>query len=199
MKTVVGFLSRPHGYNVLTALTQSDEYELKTVYTHALNPQSQDPTRSQRYDYSLFVEICARNNIPLFAIDSNKEKITNFPSCDFIIEVSWKYLIPTDITKQAKIAAFGIHRGKLPDYAGLEPIKQSLLKREKEIIISAHYLDNIIDKGKTIATISHPINYDQTKTFEENIQILRDEITPLFSKLAFKTLNLLNKQSVNYS
>jgi len=199
MKTVVGFLSRPHGYNVLTALTQSDEYELKTVYTHALNPKSQDPTRSQRSDYFLFVEICARNNIPLFAIDSNEEKITNFPSCDFIIEVSWRYLILTDITKQAKIAAFGIHRGKLPDYAGAEPIKQALLKREKEIIISTHYLDNIIDKGKTIDMISHPVNYDQTKTFEENIQRLRDEITPLFSKLAFKTLNLLNKQSVNYS
>lgn len=193
MITVVGFLSRPHGFNVLNGLINSNEYTLKALYTHALNPKSQDPTRSKRDDYELFVKICSENNIPLIAVDSKEQKIDNFPSCDFIVEVSWRYLIPESITKNARIAAFGIHRGKLPDYAGAEPIKQALLKDEKEIVLSAHYLDPKIDQGSTIAMISHPVNYNQNFTMEQNIQRLRDEITPLFSKLVFKTMKILDK------
>ena len=103
-------------------------------------------------------------------------------NCDFIVEVSWRYLILSYITKKASIAAFGVHRGKLPEYAGAEPIKQALNKNEKEIIISAHYLGQEIDLGGTINTLSHPVNYKYSKTLEENVQRLRDEITPLFSQ-----------------
>lgn len=192
MKTVVGFLSRPHGYNALIGLINSDRYKLKTVYTHTLNPKSQDPTRSKRTDYDLFVKTCSENNIPLFAIDSKEQK-TDIPDCDFIVEISWRYLIPKNVIKKARISAFGIHRGKLPQYAGAEPIKHALLNDEKEIILSAHYLDSEIDQGHVIATMIHPVNYDKNCSMEQNIQRLRDEITPLFSKLTFMTLDILDK------
>lgn len=191
MRTVVGFLSRPHGYNVLQAIVKSSDYKLVAVHTHALNPKSQDPTRSQRTDYELFVMTCFENNIPLYPIDSKDQPIPNLPSCDFIVEVSWRYLIPDKIAKQAKIAAFGIHRGKLPEYAGAEPIKQALLKGDNKIVLSAHYLDPIIDGGKTITSMSHPVNYDQNSDLEQNIQRLRDEITSLFSKVTFETFKIL--------
>ena len=191
MKSVVGFLSRPHGFNVLIALVNSNEYKLKMAYTHALNPKSQDPTRSTRPDYNLFVKICSENNVPLLSIDSKEQGIENFPDCDFIVEVSWRYIIPKEIINKAHIAAFGIHRGRLPDYAGAEPIKQALLKGEKEIVLSAHYLESVIDQGITICTASHPVNYDQKCSLEQNIQRLRDEITPLFSKLVFDTFKVL--------
>lgn len=191
MRTIVAFLSRPHGYDVLNGLVKSQDYRILKLYTHALNPLSQDPSRSERSDYSLFVELCKQNKIELVPIDSQKEPIQSCPDCDYIIEVSWRYLIPENITSKAKIAAFGIHRGKLPDYARAEPIKQALLKNEKEIILSVHYLDFPIDQGKVISTISHPVNYDESIDFDSNIQRLRNEITPLFSKLAFQTIKLL--------
>ncbi len=191
IKTVVGFLSRPHGFNILTSLLNSDKYELLQVFTHKLNPKSQDHMRSQRDDFILFKEICDKNKIPLSTIDSKEQQIETIIECDFIVEVSWRYMIPESITKKAHIAAFGIHRGKLPEYAGAEPIKQALLKGEKEIILSSHYLDPVIDKGNTITTISHPVCYDPRFTLEENVQRLREEITPLFSRLAFKTFQIL--------
>jgi len=103
-------------------------------------------------------------------------------------------LIPQTIAAKAKIVAFGIHRGKLPNYAGAEPIKQALSKGEKEIVLSAHYLSTEIDQGNTIATISHPVNYNPNTSLEENIQRLRDEIMPLFPILTFKTLQILCKE-----
>ena len=192
MKTIVGFLSRSHVFNVLSNLICSTEYKLLRVYTHALNPKSQDPNRTIRSDYDLFLEICDKNNIPICAIDSKNYEINDCPDCDYIIEVSWRYLIPEHITKKARIAAFGIHRGKLPDYAGSEPIKQAILNNEHLITLSAHYLNNVIDKGDTISTLLHPVNYNHNESLDSNVQRLRDEITPLFSQLMQQTFQILN-------
>ena len=46
MKTIVGFLSRPHGFDALSALIKSQNYKIIKVYTHKLNPKSQDPQRT---------------------------------------------------------------------------------------------------------------------------------------------------------
>jgi len=197
LRTVVGFLSREHGLNVLNFLVESQDVQVIKIYTHALNPKSQDPERKIRNDYSLYEEICKKNKIELKAIDSKKEEISDMPNCDYIIEVSWRYLISPEITKKAKIATFGIHRGKLPDYAGGEPIKQAIEKNEKEIILSAHYLDSEIDQGDVIESITHPVNYEKSSTKEKNIQRLRNEITPLFSKLVDKTINKLERNNFN--
>jgi methionyl-tRNA formyltransferase len=193
MKTIVGFLSRPHGYDALSAIAKSQNYKIIKLYTHKFNPKSQDPQRSIRTDYELFVKKCADNSIPLVLIDTASDEITDFPDCDYILEISWRYKIPNNIINKARIAAFGIHRGKLPDFAGAEPIKQALLNGEKKIVLSAHYLEKDIDAGNIISTIEFPVNYNGDKDLDVNIQIIRDEITPLFSKLVFQTLNILEK------
>ena len=193
MKTIVGFLSRPHGYDALSAIAKSQNYKIIKLYTHKLNPKSQDPQRSIRTDYELFVKKCADNSIPLISIDTVSDEITDFPDCDYILEISWRYKIPNNIINKARIAAFGIHRGKLPDFAGAEPIKQALLNGEKKIVLSAHYLEKDIDTGNIISTIEFPVNYNGDKNLDVNIQTIRDEITPLFSKLVFQTLNILEK------
>jgi methionyl-tRNA formyltransferase len=195
MKSVVVFISRTHGLEILDALIDSKNYEIIQVYTHKLNPKSQDSTRSIRNDFHNYLEKCNENNIKLITIDSPKKEIDDFPNCDFIIEVSWRYLIQTNITNKAKISAFGIHRGKLPEYAGAEPIKQALQKGEKEIVISSHYLAPKIDGGAVIFSERHPVNYNPKNDLEANIQRLRDEITPLFSKIMFKTLEILGTNS----
>ena len=193
MKTIVGFLSRPHGFDALSALIKSQNYKIIKVYTHKLNPKSQDPQRSIRTDYELFVKKCADNSIPLTTIDSMNDEITDFPNCDYILEISWRYIIPKNIIDRASIAAFGIHRGKLPDFAGAEPIKQALLNGKKKIIISAHYLEKTIDSGQVISTIDFSVEHNNEENLETSIQTIRNKITPLFSKLVFQTLSILEK------
>ena len=193
MKAIIGFISRSHGLNVLNSIVTSSDYKLVTVYTHKLNPKSQDPQRSVRRDFELFLTKCAQNSIPLVTIDSIDGEIIDCPDCDYIIEISWRYIIPNNIIKKARIAAFGIHRGKLPDFAGAEPIKQALLNGEKKIVLSAHYLEKTIDTGHVISTIDFPVEFNNEKKLDINIQTIRDKITPLFSKLVFQTLNILEK------
>ena len=193
MKTIVGFLSRPHGYDALSAIAKSQNYKIIKLYTHKLNPKSQDPQRSIRTDYELFVKKCVDNSIPLVSIDAISDEITDFPDCDYILEISWRYKIPKSVIDKARISAFGIHRGKLPDFAGAEPIKQALLNGEKKIVLSAHYLEKTIDTGHVISTIDFPVEFNNEKKLDINIQTIRDKITPLFSKLVFQTLNILEK------
>ena len=188
MITIVAFLSRPHGYNALCGMINEPNYKILKVFTHKLKPKSEDPNRKERDDYHLFVEKCNENKIPLEAIDSKLQPITEVPDCDFIVEISWRYLILEDIVKKTSILAFGVHRGKLPEYAGVEPIKHALNNNEKEIILSAHHLEEKIDVGGTISTISHPVNYNKSNTLEENIQRLREEITPLFTDIVKNTI-----------
>jgi len=196
MISIVGFLSRPHGYSVLKELIKNKNIDIKKIFTHSLNPASQDPTRSIRTDFPLFKKICAENKIKLEKIDSKEDKNVEIPECDYIIEVSWRYFIPKEISLKAKKKSFGIHRGKLPDYAGSEPIKQALLKNENYIILSVHDLLADIDMGKVINEIKYPTNYDSTKTLDENIQRLRNEITPLFAKLTIQTLEKLEGKKI---
>ena len=122
------------------------------------------------------------------------DEITDFPNCDYILEISWRYIIPKNIIDRASIAAFGLHRGKLPDFAGAEPIKQALLHNEKVIVLSSHHLEKSIDTGKVISTIEFSVDYNSKKNLEVNIQTIRDDITPLFSKLLFQTLNILENK-----
>ena len=126
METIVGFLSRPHGFNVLSTIGKLDGFKILKIYTHKFNPKSQDPNRNIRDDFELFVNKCKELSIPLETIDSKDSIIKNCPECDYIIEVSWRYIIPSNIVKKSRIGTFGIHRGKLPEYGGAEPIKQAM-------------------------------------------------------------------------
>ena len=188
MITIVAFLARHHGYNALCGIINESNYKILKVFTHKLKTKSEDPNRGEREDYHLFVEKCNENKIPLESVDSKLQSITEIPNCDFIIEISWRYLILEDVGKKASILAFGVHRGKLPEYGGGKPIKQALSHNENKIILSVHHLGNKIDSGGTIDTISHPVNYNKTNTLEENIQRLREEITPLFSDIVKSTI-----------
>lgn len=188
VKTIVGFLSRPHGLDILKNIVLSTDYKIIKLYTHSKKPKSEDPNQNERDDFKTFQKICLDNNIPLEMINSKNDEIQNCPQCDILIEVSWRYLLPKSIIQKAKILAFGIHRGKLPDYSGAEPIKQAIKNNETKIILSAHNLESIIDSGSTLNSLSFPIQYDETISVEENIQKIRENITPLFSKLFFNTL-----------
>jgi len=194
MQTIVGFLSRSHGFNILTNVGKMKEFKFLKIYTHKYNPKSQDLNQGIRDDYELFVNECQKLSIPLVAIDSKYTDIVDFPECDYIIEVSWRYIIPSKIVEKSKIGTFGIHRGKLPDYAGAEPIKQALKNNEKEIILSAHKLEPKIDSGNVITTSTYNLKHSSVNNIDKQIQEIRDKITPLFSEIVLDTIKILNNK-----
>jgi len=194
---VVGFLAREHGLNGLAGLINSDNYKPVCIFTHKFIPKSQDPNRSEREDFSKYELLCKTHNIPLYAIDSKEEAmkideiLTELKEFDFITSISWRRLIPVNQLNMAKIGGVNLHRGKLPDYAGAEPIKQALNSGNHFIYITSHILAEEIDSGDTISAHKHPVNYDNNQSLDKNIERLKCELTPHFGSLLIKSLNLM--------
>lgn len=191
-------IAREHGLETLKTLLETKQFKILIIFTHKLNPKSHDPQRNQRSDYKEFVTLSKSNNIQLISIDdkSEQEKLENFcknTEYDFLISVSWRYHISSNIFKKAKIGAINLHRGDLPKYAGVEPIRRSLENKEREIAVCSHLITENYDEGKVLCKVKHPVNYNEKKTLLENVERLKKEITPYFPQLTIKSLETLIK------
>ena len=194
---IVGFLARKHGLNGLKALIDSNVYNVVCVFTHKLKPKSEDVNRLEREDFVDYVNICETNDIPIYAVDSKQdmnkinEVLQEIADFDFIVSISWRKLIPENQLAMPKIAGINLHRGNLPDYAGAEPIKRALINKENEIYITSHILEKEIDSGKIISNYQHRVNYDNESSLNNNVERLKNEITPCFGPLLIESLNSL--------
>jgi methionyl-tRNA formyltransferase len=196
----LALLARNHGLEVLSYLAANTSlYNVVAVFTHRLNPKSQDPLQGERKDYVDFLKIAQDAGMPVYTIDSKADKIrleefAKNNEYDFLVSVSWRHLIPPSVFQKARLGAINIHRGDLPKYAGAEPIKKALQNGEKEIYICSHHITENYDEGKVICKASHPVNYDASKTLEENVVRLKKEISPHFTQLLIESFSILFKE-----
>ena len=197
MYKCIAFVARIHGYTTIKHLVENESnYDIIGIFTHKLNPKSYDPQRKIRNDFKNFENFANLHNIPFFHIDTKEEKsqieqfvlVNNY---DFLLSISWRYIIPPNIFSKSKIGSINIHRGDLPKYAGVEPIKKALLNNEKEIAVSSHIIEETIDSGEILCKQFHPCNYDLDCTLNDNIERLKKEITPYFSELTMKSFKIL--------
>jgi methionyl-tRNA formyltransferase len=194
---VIGFLAREHGLSGFNYLIASDRYDPICIFTHQLKPKSQDFSQTQREDFADYKSVCANHNVPLHTIDKKKEALeisdilTEYGEFDFIVSISWRKLIPANQVSMAEVGAVNIHRGKLPDYPGAEPIKQALNNKDHYIYVTSHVLAEKIDSGETIAVYRHPANYDNNYSLDQNIERLKKELTPYFGMLLIESLDIM--------
>jgi methionyl-tRNA formyltransferase len=195
MNTVVAFLAREHGLNGLQALLNSTRYRLLALATHRLLPKSEDIHRSERVEFAEYCALAKRYEIPLFTIDhmSEQQKFEEYLhplTFDLIASISWRRLIPSTILCQAKLGGVNLHRGKLPQYPGAEPIKQALLNGDSSISISAHILTDIIDGGRVLYDYQHMVSEGLKELpLDKKIACLKQELTPYFGPLLIQAMD----------
>ncbi|PIN90893.1 methionyl-tRNA formyltransferase [Candidatus Pacearchaeota archaeon CG10_big_fil_rev_8_21_14_0_10_34_76] len=193
---VVGFLARQHGLEGLKSIMKSEKYDPLCVFTHRMNPTSENPSGEQRDDFKDFESLTRSHGIPLYAVDSKNENrivygiFRDYP-IDLILSISWRRLIPLHQLRMAKYGGLNIHRGKLPEYAGALPIHRALRDCQKNLYVTAHVLSEEIDGGEILDTIVHPVNYNPEKSLEENIERLKREISPHMGELSIRGLDKL--------
>lgn len=201
--SVVCFFAREHGLSGLETLIDSGRYKIKYLFTHKLKATFEEKNRGLRPDFNNYKEQCQKHNIPLFAADYKKDgmkidrilnKIIEF---DFIAAISWRRIIPANQLHIPKIGGVNLHRGKFPEYKGNFPLVRALEAKEKEIFITGHILNKEIDGGEVLKEVSHPVNYQETKSLAENTERLKKEITPYFGLLLIESLNLMVERYEN--
>jgi methionyl-tRNA formyltransferase len=201
--TCVGLLAREHGLAALNELVKCPDYKVLAVFTHKNNPKAYDVEQRERADFREFNRIAAEKGIPLYSIDRklDNQLLTEFTKAnnfDLLLSISWRYLVSKEVLEKANIGAVNIHRGDLPKYAGAEPIRRALENKEEQIAICAHQMTEEIDAGKLLCKATHPVNYLQSQTLEENVERLKKDITPHFPKLAFQAFEKLIQGQGNY-
>lgn len=196
---VVCFFARDCGIEALKELLNDKRFTIVWLLVHSKLPKSEDPNRGIRPEFPILKEIANNHSIPMSIIDTREEAQTltslrTLDSFDFLISLSWRFMIPKEIFSKAKIAAINIHRGKLPEYAGAEPIKRALEKGEKFITITAHEMVEEIDAGRILIEKNHPVKYDNSRSLTENVERLKKEILPLYPKVIMETIeNIIDK------
>lgn len=74
-------------------------YDTVAVFTHRLNPKSQDSTQAERSDYADFLKMAQNAGIPAYVIDKKSdmlslEQFANNNEYDFLVSVSWRHRPP---------------------------------------------------------------------------------------------------------
>lgn len=175
--SVVAYLARPAGLEVFEQLLADDRFSVTKLFTHR-----RDPSGHERPEYAEFYCLCHRDpkanaDIPIIDINSRREAdkyLTYNDRCDYLLSCSWKYLISPAQLKAARIAAINLHRGKLPKYAGAEPVRRALEDGEKSVTITAHRMTDVIDYGEVLAET------DVTIEHWEKVEWIKHRIIPLY-------------------
>jgi len=203
---VVCLIAREPGLYLLNTLLKHDEFNVIGIFTHSKLPSSDDPNRGARAEYPVFKEIADKNNIPLFTIDYKKEAavmadIEKIQKYDFLLSLNWKFLVPEHILGNSRIGDVNLHRGLLPDYAGLEPIKRMLEDGLDFATITAHLMNEEYDQGEILYEFNHNINRKPAESVRQCVDRVKNELVKLYPIAAFYAINILltrNKKDLLY-
>jgi methionyl-tRNA formyltransferase len=81
---------------------------------------------------------------------------------DVLLSFAFPYLLPAPVLGVARLGAFNVHGGRLPEYRGPQPIFWQIARREPEGAVTLHRMDEALDRGPIVASCRVPIGPDDT-------------------------------------
>lgn len=99
-------------------------------------------------------------------------------------------MLPEVVWRLPEYGTFNLHASLLPDYRGAAPINWAIINGETKTGATTFFIDDKIDTGAIILSKETPINP------EENAGSLHDRLKDLGSQLVIKTVNLIEKGTV---
>jgi methionyl-tRNA formyltransferase len=92
------------------------------------------------------------------------------------------YIVPRTILSTPRLGAVNLHPSLLPRYRGRAPINWAIIHGEKQLGLTAHFIDEGMDSGDIIAQESFELG--EAQDVGDALQILY----PLYSKLTSQVL-----------
>ena len=74
---------------------------------------------------------------------------------DLLWIADYRYLLPQSVLDLAPLGAVNLHSSLLPHYRGRAPIHWAILRGERELGLTAHFIDEGVDSGDIIARTKH--------------------------------------------
>jgi methionyl-tRNA formyltransferase len=81
---------------------------------------------------------------------------------DLLLSFAFPYRLPPEVLRIARLGAFNLHGGRLPEYRGPQPMFWQIARREPEGAVTLHLMDDQFDHGAIVAGYPVPIAPDDT-------------------------------------
>ena len=138
-------------------------------------------------------KLALENNIPVFTPDKIKDNYKEIIDAkpDIIITCAYGKIIPKALIDYPKYGCVNIHASLLPKYRGAAPIQWALINGEEETGITLMYMDEFMDTGDIIDTVSYKIKDN------DDVGTLHDELSRLGGIILEKNIEYLVSGKVN--
>ena len=159
MRAVV-FAYHDVGVNCLKALLDAG-IQVDLVVTHQDDP-------NENVWFGSVEKLCQEKNIA-YIMPSANELVGLIPKLqtlapDYIFSFYYRFMIPEQILKCAKIAALNMHGSLLPKYRGRAPVNWAILHGETETGATLHVMEAKPDAGDIVGQVAVSIGPDETAT-----------------------------------
>ena len=177
-------------------------YEIPAVITAPDKPSG----RGQKINYSAVKEFVLNYNIqnsymnqnfnPIEILQPEKLKNPDFLNllrsikADLQIVVAFR-MLPELVWSMPNLGTFNLHASLLPQYRGAAPINWAIINGETISGITTFYLNEEIDKGKSILQEQIPIGV------EETAGEYHDRLKDAGANLVLKTVQLIQRKILN--
>ena len=106
-------------------------------------------------------------------------------SVDLILAVSWRYLIPPEIYRLARLGAFVFHDSLLPAYRGFSPTVWAMINGQSQTGVTLFEIAEEVDAGDIVDQLPVPIGAQET------IADVLDRVTRAYLTLLDRNLTAL--------
>ena len=149
------------GYRVLKDLIGS-EHEVALVVTH--------PKSDHAYEaiWSDSVEGLARaNGLPVLVKNRPDPEVVSglaAADADVMVACNWRTWIPPEVFRVPRLGTLNVHDSLLPRYAGFAPLNWAIINGETEVGVTAHVMDDRLDRGDIVLQWRVPVEPADTAT-----------------------------------
>lgn len=109
---------------------------------------------------------------------------------DLLWLTDYRYLLPQAVIDLAPLGAVNLHPSLLPMYRGRAPINWAILNGERELGLSAHFIDEGVDSGDIIAQRTISLCAD------EDVGHALEKLYPIYEQLSHEVARAFRSGSV---
>lgn len=186
--TRIIFMGTPdYAASILHSLIEAEDIEVVAVYTQPDKPVGRKgvltPPAVKVLAQEAGIRIIQPNRLRDAEIIEELLKI----QCDMIIVAAYGQILPKTILEY--VPCVNLHASILPHYRGASPIQQSLLHNDLQSGVTAMWMDEGLDTGAMIKTVTVEIEPD------EMVSMLYEKLTEVAVSLTLDVIRTWDRRS----
>ncbi len=156
---VVMFGYQTWGHRTLQALLESG-HQAFLVVTHPKSDHAYESIWGDSVE-----ELAVSKGIPVLVKDRPDPEVVAAVACaDVMVACNWRTWIPPEVFTAPRLGTLNVHDSLLPRYAGFAPLNWAIINGETEVGVTAHVMDERLDRGDIILQWSVPVGPADTTT-----------------------------------